>query len=84
MSTTPTVELARELLHKFEHMTTRDGGSLTLVATDEESIRFRYRPGFDPDCDDDACVLPGAELQTMLRETVARRRPDLRVDVEVG
>ena len=84
MSVTPTDEFAQELLRTFGHMAARDGGSLTLAAVDAASIRFRYRPGADPDCAGDECVLPGAELQTMLRETVARRRPELHVDVEVA
>jgi hypothetical protein len=65
-------------------MATRDGGTLTLAAAEPDSIRFRYHPGSDADCAGDECVLAGAELQTMLRETVARRHPELRIDVEVA
>ena len=83
MSTTPTEELAQELLRKFEHMATRDGGRLSVATVAADSIRFDYRPGSDADCSGDECVLPGAELETLLRETLARRRTDVRVAVDV-
>jgi len=79
-----TTDLADDLLRRFRHMATSDGGSLTVAAVDDATIRFRYHPGADPDCEGGECVLPGVELQAMLRETAARRAPGVDVHVEVA
>lgn len=83
MNTTSPEALADELVRKFQHMVQRDGGELSVAAVDDETIRLRYRPGVDPTCEGGECVLPGAELQTLLNETLGRRRTGLRLDLEV-
>lgn len=72
------------LIARFRRLVQRDGGELTLLSADSAAIRVGYRIGdVDPDCADGACVLPEAELQQLMAETVARRSPGVRVDVEV-
>ena len=63
-------------------MVRRDGGSLSLLEFDGEVIRVGYQVGADPTCVDGACVLPHAELQQLMAETLARRDPTVRVVVE--
>jgi predicted metal-dependent peptidase len=73
-----------ELIARFQRIVARDGGELTLLGADTDTIRVAYRVGaVDPDCADGACVLPEAELQQLMSETVARRSPGVRVEVEV-
>jgi Fe-S cluster biogenesis protein NfuA len=76
--------VAHELVARFQKMVARDGGELALLGADAETIRVEYRPGASaPDCADGSCVLPEAELQQLMNETVARRNPGVRVEVEV-
>ena len=75
---------ADELVHQFRRMVTRDGGELQLLADDGSRLTVGYRPGSaGPDCSDDVCVLPQHELQTLMTETLRRRRPGGEVVVEV-
>lgn len=72
------------LLARFQRMVERDGGALTLLSADAGTIRVGYRVGaVDPECADGSCVLPEAELQQLMSETLARRSPGVRVQVEV-
>lgn len=73
---------AQDLVSQFDRMVKRDGGSLSLLDFDGEVIRIGYRLGADPTCVDGACVMPHAELQQLMAETLARRDPSLRVVVE--
>jgi hypothetical protein len=72
------------LVERFNRMVARDGGSLTLIAADAETIRVGYRLGdVDPECQDGSCLLPHLELEKLMSETVARTMPGTRVTVEV-
>ncbi|HEY3737910.1 MAG TPA: hypothetical protein VGL26_10750 [Jatrophihabitans sp.] len=74
----------RALVERFNRMVARDGGSLSLLAADAETIRVGYRLGeVDPECTDGVCFLPQAELQKLMSETVARQLPGVRLEVEV-
>jgi hypothetical protein len=77
------LRIADRLVSQFDHMVRRDGGSLTVTGADDASIRLAYHPGIDPSCEDGACVLPGAELRTLMSERLHRTHPavDLIVDV---
>jgi len=73
---------AQDLVSQFDRMVRRDGGSLSLLEFDGEVIRVGYQVGADPTCVDGACVLPHADLQQLMAETLARRDPTLRIVVE--
>ena len=74
----------RELVERFDRMVARDGGSLTLLAADDDTIRVAYRLGSaGPDCEDGACFLRQFELEKLMSETAARRMPGVHVKVEV-
>lgn len=73
---------AATLVSQFDRMVKHDGGSVTLLGIDDGVIRVGYAPGVDPDCTDGVCVMPHAELEQLMAETVARRAPSLRVVVE--
>jgi hypothetical protein len=75
------MDIATSLVAQFNRMVQRDGGSLELLGTDGNVISVGYRFGVDPDCADGACVLPDAELQELMAETLARRDPSLHVVV---
>jgi len=73
------------LVDRFRRMVARDGGELTVVAADAQTIRVRYRLAqAGPECVDGTCVLPHRELEQLMGETFARRRPGVRVEVEVA
>lgn len=74
--------LASRIIDDFRHMVERDGGTLTLDAADDSEITLRYCRGGDPECADGACVLPGADIEQLIRETLARRAPGVRVVVK--
>ena len=76
-------EIAEELVAQFDRMVRRDGGSLELVGNEDGVVRVAYRMGSDPTCEGDACVLPDAELQQLMSETLGRRDPSLRVEVRL-
>lgn len=76
--------VADSLVEQFRRMVARDGGELTLLPSESDLIRVRYRPGAaDPDCADGSCSLPEQELEQLMTETASRRRAGLRVQVEV-
>jgi ketosteroid isomerase-like protein len=76
-------DTAETLVRQFDRMVKRDGGSLSLLGTDDTVIRVGYKPGIDPTCDEGSCVLPHLELQQLMAETLARRAKDVRVVVEL-
>ena len=69
------------LVAQFDRMVRRDGGSLVLLGTESNVVKVGYRIGSDPVCADGSCVLPDAELQELMSETLLRRDPSLRVEV---
>ncbi len=75
--------IAETLIAQFDRMVQRDGGSLELLGTEGNVIRVGYRPGGDPTCADGVCVLPDAELQSLMSETLQRRDPTLQVVVSI-
>ena len=75
------VTIAESLIAQFDRMVQRDGGSLELLGTEGNVINVGYKLGIDPSCTDGACVLPDAELQALMSETLQRRDPSLRVVV---
>ena len=76
-------DTAETLVRQFDRMVKRDGGSLSLLATEGEVIRVGYKPGVDPTCDEGSCILPHLELQQLMAETLARRTKEVRVVVEL-
>ena len=75
--------IAESLIAQFDKMVQRDGGSLELLGTEGNVINVGYRLGADPTCAEGACVLPDAELQALMSETLQRRDPSLRVVVSL-
>jgi hypothetical protein len=73
--------IAESLVAQFGRMVQRDGGSLQLLGMEGSVITVGYKLGVDPSCTDDVCVLPEAELQTLMSESAQRRDPSLRVVV---
>lgn len=73
--------IAESLVTQFDRMVRNDGGSVELLGADGGVITVGYRPGTDPACEGGTCVLPEAELQTLMAETLQRRDPSLQVVV---
>jgi len=79
------MSVAQTLVRQFDRMVRSDGGSLELIAADAGVVRVRYRPGLPPaDCESATCALPGEELEQLMRESLARRDPALRLELEVA
>jgi hypothetical protein len=80
----PETTTGAQLVAEFDRMVRRDGGEVVLLADDGEVVRVGYRPGnAGPDCRDDVCILPQQELRQLMSETLRRRAPQLRLEVEV-
>ena len=58
------------------------GGTLELVEESGSTITLAYRPGAEADCEDGVCALPQAELEAMIRAWLARKAPDVTLQVE--
>jgi Fe-S cluster biogenesis protein NfuA len=79
------MSIAQTLVQQFDRMVRPDGGSVELIAAEADVVRVRYRPGAPPeDCESGACALPGEELRQLMSETLARRAPALRLELEVA
>jgi hypothetical protein len=77
------VTTAESLIAQFDRMVQRDGGSLELLGTEGNLIKVGYKLGVDPTCEDGVCILPDAELQALMSETLSRRDPSLQVVVSL-
>jgi len=75
------VTTGERLVSEFQRMVRRDGGSLTLLSEEPGLIRIGYRVGKPIDCDSGTCVLPHAEIQQLMSETLATRDPHQTVEV---
>jgi hypothetical protein len=75
--------VAETLVAQFDRMVQREGGSLELLGTEGNIINVGYKLGVDPECTDGVCVLPDAELQALMSETLQRRDPSLSVVVSL-
>jgi hypothetical protein len=76
------VSTAESLIAQFDRLVRTSGGELQLLGADDSVIRVGYRVGSEGQCEGDACILPEAELQVLMSETLARRDTSLRVTVE--
>lgn len=76
------MSIANELVAQFGRMVRSEGGSLIVLDESDSAVRIGYVSGEDPNCDSGACVLPPAELQTMMSEWLARRAPGTTVVVQ--
>ena len=75
------VTTGEKLVSEFQRMVRRDGGTLTLLSEEPGLIRIGYRAGKPLDCDAGTCVLPQAEIQQLMSETLASRDPNQTVEV---
>lgn len=76
------MSIANELVAQFGRMVRSEGGSLIVLDESDSTVRIGYVSGEDPNCESGACVLPPAELQTMMSEWLARRAPGTTVVVQ--
>jgi hypothetical protein len=73
---------AESFVAQFDRMVRTSGGELKLLDAGDALIRVGYRVGTEGQCDGDECILPEAELQQLMSETLARRDASKRVTVE--
>lgn len=76
------MDVAESLVAQFDRMVRTSGGELQLLGADDAVIRVGYRVGTEGQCEGDTCILPEAELQLLMAETLARRDASRRVTVE--
>ena len=74
--------IADQLLASFARIAASDGGSLQLVEENGSTITLAYRPGTEADCEQGVCALPQTELEAMIRAWLARKAPDVTLQVE--
>ena len=74
--------VGQQLLANFARIAASDGGALTLLEETAGTIRIGYRPGGEADCDDGVCALPQSELEAMMRAWLARKAPDVMLEIE--
>ncbi len=73
--------IATDLVARFSRIVRRDGGRIRLIDARENFIRIGYLPGTDLNCKEGVCIMPEAELQSMMEEVLAVQAPDLRLQV---
>ena len=80
----PNYNHARYLPQRLESVLSQSWSAFELIVLDESdsAVRIGYVSGEDPNCESGACVLPPAELQTMMSEWLARRAPGTTVVVQ--
>lgn len=67
----------------FGRIAAADGGQLEVISETETCVRMGYRSGVEADCADGVCALPQAELEAMMRAWIARKAPDMKLEVEL-
>jgi hypothetical protein len=77
----PTIQTAEQVVAQFDRMARRDGGRVVLASLDGGTLRVIHRPGSDPNCAGDSCVLPSVEIQQLMAEVLERRGSKLSVEV---
>lgn len=75
------MSVANQLLRNFERIAASDGSALSVLEEDDRLIRIGYRSGSPADCADGICSLPQTEIETMMRDWLARKAPDLVLEV---
>ncbi|HXC41408.1 MAG TPA: hypothetical protein VN667_20930 [Burkholderiales bacterium] len=76
-------DTAQTLVNQFSRMVQADGGVLSLIGVEGQTIRVGYKPGKDPNCEDGTCILPHVELQQLMSETLERRAPGMKIEVQL-
>ncbi len=73
--------IAQQLLASFARIAASDGGAIELIEETAATITLAYRPGDVADCDDGVCTLPQAELEAMMRAWLARKAPEVTLEI---
>ena len=76
--------IAQDILASFGRIASADGGALALLDESASTIRLAYKPGAVADCADGVCALPHAELEAMIRDWLARKAPDMGLEIELS
>lgn len=74
--------IADQLLANFARIAASDGSSLAIVEESGSTIALAYRPSAEANCEDGVCSLPQAELEAMMRAWLARKAPDMMLEVK--
>ncbi|MDB5583624.1 MAG: hypothetical protein JWR80_8800 [Bradyrhizobium sp.] len=75
------MSIVEALVSQFDRMVRRDGGKIVLLDASDDTMRIGYKPGADPECAEDVCIMPHLELQAMMQEALDRRMPGVRLKV---
>ncbi len=74
--------MAEALVAQFQRMVQRDGGVITLLGVESGVVRIGYSAAQEAACEDGRCPMPRSDLQQLMSETLGRRSPALRIEVE--
>ena len=78
---TDVAAIADELVARFGRIVRTDGSKVRLVEAKDNLIVIGYSPAAVAECQDGACVMPEAELRTLMLETLSTRAPDVELRV---
>lgn len=78
---TDVAAIADELVARFGRVVRNDGSKVKLVEAKDNLIVIGYSPAAAAECQDGACVMPEAELRTLMLEALATRAPDVELRV---
>ena len=73
--------IADQLLASFARIAASDGGAIELIEETAATITLAYRPGGEADCNDGVCTLPQTELEAMMRAWLARKAPEVTLEI---
>lgn len=77
------MQIADQLIASFGRIAAADGGHLEALSESETVVRMGYRSGAPADCADGICALPHAEIEAMMLAWLARKAPQIRLEVEL-
>ena len=73
-------EGARQVVEQFNEIVKPEGGSISLVSTEQGVLRVRYVPGVNEECAE--CVMEPDALAAMMKDMVVTLDPNIS-EVEV-
>lgn len=69
-------DTAQSIVEQFKRMVQPDGGSIELVAVDHGTMKIRYTPGKNEECE--TCVLDPTDLCELMQEAAERQDPSIK------
>jgi Fe-S cluster biogenesis protein NfuA len=72
--------LVHQVVSQFDEIVKPDGGALVFLSADAETLRVRYSPGTNEECE--SCVMTPDALAAMMKDMLSSVAPSIR-EVEI-